>query len=360
MAQEYVFRFLSGRPADLAKKLDRTPAKLVLYDGVRDDSQFRAELEQLDVFADLPAARRLVERFRRSPAFVRTPADLAFDARPGLDWALANAKRLATDAQVKSGLEAAYSIDIAKLVDDRALHESLRRLADTLLAQTVAPSREDVDLDGLTTVYKLLMFIVEVARGPDLPAQATVGDLVGLRTLIVPAVGKLRPQPPDQPAPIPASPAPGPDDRAALVPELADLEQAHGELAALATDPAAVASQPIAVGTSDRVAALEAQLQACRDAARGAQADRDSAAAAAGAPTMVRTPVGVELTADAARSLSAASERAMAALKLDVSSLDPVEAVRQIERRIAGVSARLATAEAPTTMIMLAGTQIEE
>ena len=102
MPQDYVFHFLSVRPADAARQLDRTSAKLDLYGAApQGDSPLRAALIKLSGAEAAAEARRLIEQFRGSDRHVRTIDDLPFKVRPTIDVALAQARTPAAAAAVK-------------------------------------------------------------------------------------------------------------------------------------------------------------------------------------------------------------------------------------------------------------------
>jgi len=355
--KEYVFRFMSGRPANLEKKRERAPARLVLYEGVSKSSPFKAAVGKA---ATLPEARRLVEELRRGGEHVRGTEQLPFDVAPGLDWALAHAKLTASDPQVKQGLKAAYSTSVSSLAGDAKLQESLLRLADTILAQTIVADSQDLELDRLTLAYRLLTFIHEVAAGAALPAEATVGDLVGRRTLIIPTIGKTapqreEPQPPQPPAP---QPDPAAEQRAALMSELAALEQAHSDLSKLAVQPSAVALQALAGADAERAVALEAQLRTLQASVARVNIEREARATGSSPATMAATKRLV-LAASAAEGLSSATKQALAGLRIDLATVEPLEAVRLLEGQIAAVAAQLPAVQTMSRTIMLAGTQID-
>ena len=225
------------------------------------------------------------------------------------------------------------------------------------------PNAEGAPQRRRSLAYKLLNFALAVGKGTGFPAGATVGDLVGRRTIVVPAVGKLAPQrstpdgaPPAQ-APPPAAP-PTTDDRAALLRELEGLQQVHSELTNLATTPAAVILQS-AQTDADRITSLESQLRNAQAESQQAPAAGTAAAVPASrsafaAATLVR-PV---LTQKAVETLSSASKQTLSSLNFDLAKIDPVLAVRTVERRMNSLSAELPATLAPANVLRFAGAEI--
>jgi hypothetical protein len=361
--QEYVFRFMSSRPANLSKPLERADAKVVLYEGLTKASKLRTALEKVTLEkAPVAEAARLVEAFRATPEFVAATDELPFEVAPGLDWALQHPKLAAGDPEVAKGLKAAYGKPVAQLASNAKLQESLLHLADAILAQTVRAAPEDLPLDTLTTGYKLLKFVLEVAQGTTFPEGTTVGDLAGRRDLIIPAVGKLAPQ--REEAQPEANPPPKPDpvaeeERAALVSELASLQAAHAELARLATNPTALTLAPLAGQDGDRVAALEEQLRVAQAQSQlRARPEKEVKLSGAAAATMSETQ-RVTLTSAALERVSSGTQQVLAGLQVDAATVEPIEAARLLEGRIAEVSAMVPSADTLNRVMLLGGAQLD-
>ena len=135
------------------------------------------------------------------------------------------------------------------LAKDARFQDALGRLADTLLAETVVPNQDSVNLDRLSLAHKLMIFVTEVANGASFAEGALIGEIVGARTILVAPVGKTGPvrtkgsllanaSLPEPPPPVEAGP-----DLAALAKSLADLKEAHTELSGLATRSSALVLQ---------------------------------------------------------------------------------------------------------------------
>jgi len=344
MAQEYVFRFLSVRPANLEKQIDLQPQKVGLYTGFTGRSVLSDELA--NAAGSIESAKVIVAEFRTTNRYVKTVEALPFDVNPGLDWAQKNAKVVATDTSVRAGIESAYGgTKVTALAKDANLQESMGRLADTLLAETVVPNPDRILLDRLSVALKLLVFISEVANSKLanslLPPSATVGEVIGARTILVPPVGKSGPiRTKDSllanestiapPIIVPAV------DTSNLRLALADLEKAHQELSGLATNPNAITLKPNPQSDTDRIASLEAQLKACQSSG---QATADTSKRS----TILRTVMRPVLADNAVANLSDATKRALANLKVDNAFVDPVASVGMIEKQMYVHSSQLPT-----------------
>lgn len=364
MSQEYVFRFLSARPASLEPRIEQRPMKLELYDGFQPTTTFRDALSRIDATAN-PRAARLVAELRQESTYVDRIDALPFDPRPGIDWAQQHVDLPADDDHAAETLGDAYGVSAEQFARDSKVVDSLTHLADTLLAQTITPAPDEVNLDSLSLAYKILSFALAVGRGSSFPHGATVGDLVGRRTILVPPVGKVapqrmtpegagRPQPPARPDARSTH-----EDREALVRELERLQQTHSELTKLAISPEAVTLRS-AETDAERIASLESQLrnaeaESQRAPAAGAERGAPASRSAIASATLMR-PV---LTEKAADTLSSASKQTLSSLSLESTKIDPVLAVRTLERRMNALAAELPATLPTTNVIRFAGVEFD-
>ncbi|HEX5760830.1 MAG TPA: hypothetical protein VF121_16695 [Thermoanaerobaculia bacterium] len=361
MAQEYVFRFLSVRPANTQKKRERAPAKTPLLPDRVPDSELRRGLAAAHgAGAGRNEVRRLVAEFKRGNRYVRDLDALPFDVRPGLKWAETRANALPPELNSRAELEEVYGRPLDRLAGSQEFTEALGRLADTLLAETLLPAGESANLDQLTAAYKLLLLIVDLAAGVELPEEQTIGELVASRTLVVPSLGKL-PLQRVEPPPPPPSPPPDPAaaERERIKNRIADLEAAHRELANLALDPKALYKPTQPIKESARLAALEGRMRAVE----GAKPERDLAASAAVPPgpqlTELRGAGAVVLAHARAAGLSGATKRALSELKVDTKNIDPVATVGVIERELDHLASRLPASEAHSAYLVFGGARLE-
>src|SRR5215831_19279540 len=103
MAQEYIFRFLSVRPASTESQIDRRPQKVGIYSGFTGKSALSDALAK--TAGDIDSAKRIVTDFRQTDRYVKAAEGLSFDVNPGLNWAQKHTQTLATDDSVVAGVE---------------------------------------------------------------------------------------------------------------------------------------------------------------------------------------------------------------------------------------------------------------
>src|SRR5215467_4045089 len=90
--QEFLFRFLSVRPADPKIKIERAPEKVQLYQGVDHSTNFQTEIAKVANTPDAETAiPGIVDRFRGSPQAVTDLSTLKTPVNAGVDWAIAHA-----------------------------------------------------------------------------------------------------------------------------------------------------------------------------------------------------------------------------------------------------------------------------
>ncbi len=364
MSEEYVFRFLSVRPADSQKKIVQRPQKVGLYTGFTGQSALSAALSE--GAGKVSVGSRVVTQFRGTDRYIKSVETLPFDVQPGLDWVEMNPKAPVADPATISGLEATLGGGtMATLAKDSKFQDALGRLADTLLAETVVPNQDSVNLDRLSLAHKLMIFVTEVANGTTFAEGALIGEIVGARTILVSPVGKLGPvrtknsllanaSLPEAPPPVEAGP-----DLAALAKNLADLKEAHTELSGLATRSSVLVLQvpkaPVFAQGTPVLSQSEAPVLSIAGAPTNAAATRVSA----GVNPQQTQPTRPVLSPESVKGLSAATTRVLSAAKLDTSSLDVVGTVALLERQIGTVGAQLASKQTPQSLLMMGKSSID-
>lgn len=364
MSQEYVFRFLSVRPADSQKKIVQRPQKVGLYTGFTGQSALSSALAQSQASTgNVPVAVRVVGQFRTSDRYVKSVESLPFNVEPGLDWIEMNPKAPVADSATITALEAALGGSMGELAKDGKLQDSLGRLADTLLAETISPNSDTLNLDRLSLAHKLLIFITEIANGAAFPEGALIGEIVGARTILVAPLGKTGPvrtkdsllanaSLPEAPAPAETQP-----DIDKLTSHLADLKQAHTELSALATRSNALILQlPKAVTQLDPPDLTHGPTATISTAA-GTKAAAPQVSA--GVNPVQNQPTRPVLSPEAVKGLSSSAKRALTATKIETSSLDVIGTVAALEREMGTVGAQLASKRVPQQLLMMGNSSID-
>ena len=359
MAQEFLFRFLSIRPANPELKLERAPSRVPLYTPKTRTSDFRSAVARVQGTPDAEKAiPGFVANFRQSGQAVTSLQDLKFPLAAAADWALSHVRLKVSDPAVKSGIESTLGQSLTKLVAANDLQSALGRVAETIYAVSLIPRAGGrQSYDRLVLGHKVLVFLMQLASGQALPADATVGDVVGARTVIVPpspTAGQSKP-PQEEPPPPPKDPRQAQIEEAKV--KLALYEQAHREIANITVRPGSlVPSEPEKTAVDSRLAVLEQHIRQI-EAQRPAAAEKDNSGQSAGDPLIASR---LSLSPQAAAMLSETSKKALAELKLPAEKLDPIFAVSQIERQMSVLGAELASFEAPATYVMMGKVQLEK
>lgn len=354
MAEEYVFRFVTMRPLNPAKKAERADAKTDLYPEVAGASEFHDAVRRaIDAGAGREELADLARRLAETERYVRRLEDLPFDVGPGLAWVAARIGEKPTK-EAQADLEKRYGKKLRQLAEAPEARESLGRLADTILAETLAPGPARGELDRLTAAHKFLGLLFTLAGDHAGGGKLTIGDLVAGRVVMVPSGRRppqLRPEPEKPPEPDREAEA----EAERLRERVRDLEHAHRELSDLAVKPSALA-QPRRDDDTVRLRALEARISELAAAEpRPKAADLEP-----GDPIGELPGLGpVVLARSAVDTLSEPARRALESLKLDPEETDPVAASFRIEREMEALGAQLASSEAPVSFLMIGGVKLD-
>jgi hypothetical protein len=356
MAEEYVFRFVSMRPLNPKKKTERETAKTELYPEVVGETDFHESVKRA-VEEGVPRERisGLARAYARSDRYVRRLEDLPFDVKPGLAWVEAHIADKPTDA-VWDDLEQRYGKSVDQLVEGGQAGDALARLADTILAEALAPGPARNLLDDLTGAHKFLGLLLTRAERPEAIADLTLGELVADRVVLV--TSKTRP--PRLRSEPPRESEPRGDDQEKEAERvrgrLRDLERAHRELADLAVQPSTVV-QPERRVEGERLRALESRINELASLERPDEGRRPRLLAGETIGELPGTGP-VILAREAVDKLSEDARNALRSLKIDLSQIDPVGASARIEREMETLGGRLASAQQPTSYLMLGGVKL--
>ncbi|MEN9934257.1 MAG: hypothetical protein RLZZ387_836 [Chloroflexota bacterium] len=359
MTQEYVFRFVSLRPANAQKKRERAAAKAPLYPKEAGETELRGALQRAHASgADRATVSRIVEEFRRGQQYVRSIDALPLDLSAGLEWVQANVALHPGDEAVRAGLQTLYGAPPEKLVNSQPFRETLACLADTVMAETLARGDAEALPDELTAAHKLVLLILDVAGRVSFPEGQTVGDLVAARTLVVPRFGRL----PEEKVELPPQPDPTPDpggpERDRIRRRITDLEEAHREISTLAANPRAILKASQRASEDVRISALERRLSSVELQSRAGEAAKRIEKIGAPGGSLGQGG-GLVLTLRSVESMSEASRRVVDELKLDRRGINPITAVGLIERELNLLGAQLASTEAPGHFLMIGGARID-
>ncbi len=366
MLEEYVFRFLSVRPGSQRKKIERAPKRVPVYDRER-PTALAKQLKQLhEAKASAAEVLRVVRAYQSSPAHLKGLDGLAFDVDKGLQWLAEHSAQPVKDVDVDAALKALYDAGAAKLVATEAFHTARDRISDTLVAEAFHATWDD-PTDGLASARKWLWLIEQTAQrkslDPDLPLGVASAELL----LWIADYARVPPPRTDKP-PAPQEPRPDPaaEERERLRKHLADLEDAHRELSRTTVDDDALqkSEPPAGQGDALRVSMLEQRLAAIESRCEDRDGDRTPEVARrialSGAMAGGSGGARVLLKTDAIARLSDVSKRVVQLAKIDLAKTEPALAVGLLEEEMRVTSARLASSEAPATVLMLGGVLLEK
>ena len=343
MANEFVFRFLSVRPAAAKEKIRRAPTKRPLYSGSSEKTPLIMAIEKVAAENSSAAILRVVTEYIDSSAFVAATDELTFDVSIGLDWAQLHKDLLVTDPTVRTDLETLYGSPLKTLVQSKELTASRDRCADTLYSLTYVSSSNYLNLDKVTAGYKLMLFLQDLATNASFPAGETVGDVLS-HTLILPSYTKASKPSTAEPPPPPPVPV-VPDPSLPIRTKIASYEQAHGEIADLAMLPDSLTGGVATQSTGSSTATPGSR--------EGTTAPKKDALGLGATAKLV-------LTTAAVQSITPATIAVLTELKLDPAQLDPFAAVAAIERALTALSAQLATTQVSQELILFGGAQLDK
>ena len=353
MDEEYVFRFLSVRPANLKKKLERQPSKVDLYPEQIGDSP----LHQAIVAASGSETEviRLATQFKASTGYVRELKDLSIPIQPGIDWVQMNTSLALSDPNVKTKLEELFGLSLPKLIAKAEFKDSFLRIADTLLAETILHTHE-IRPDQLVIGHKFLTLLLDLgAASRRRVGSPTLDEVVGARTVFLSTTPPRQtvPSAPSETPPAPSKPTDSDEEKRRQL--LAAYEVAHKELSNIAGRPEALTTRAATTGTNEQIEVLKRRLQACEAKAAQTSTSQSQTASAIDL-SEARRPV---ISAAALENFSAATLKALENLKLDFKNLEPVATVRILEQEMNSLGAELASTQKSPEYIVLGGAQLE-
>jgi len=366
MLEEYVFRFLTVRPGNQRKKIERMPKTLPVYEADR-PTPLSAKLKRLhDAGASPDEIMREVRRYQESPLHVKTLDGLPLEVNRALRWLAEHSGTAVKDLDLGGAVRTLFGRPAKELVATEAFKTTLERLSDTLVAESFNPSWER-PTDGLTSARKWLGLIEMLARGKSLDPDARLGAAFAQLTLSIPDFARLpAPTPSKEPAPAPAEPGADDEERRRLRKQLQELEEAHRELSRKAIDDDALLKPEPHGDVQPRLAELEHRLtviEALRGVAPLAGAGLVEGASKPepliGAAALTSGDVRVRLKPEAIAGLSDVSRRALADSRLDLAKIEPTLAVETLEGRMRVISASLASTEVASTVLLLGGVMME-
>jgi len=365
MLQEYVFRFLSVRPGNQRKKIERTPKTVPVYEATR-PTALSDNLKRLhDAGASAAEIMRAVRAYQNSPAHVKTLDGVPLEINKALHWLAAHSGTPVRDLNLGGAVESLFGRPVKELVGTEAFKTTSERLSDTLVAEAFHPTW-DRPTDGLASARKWLALIEWLAQDKSLDPDAPLGLAFAELTLAIPDFARLPTPPPPGTQP-PPTPQPRPEDqeRERLRKYLQDLEGAHRELSRKAIDDDALLNPQVRVDLPPKLAEFEHRLsmiEARRDVMLcpddGPNAIR-KAPLTGGALPLASGGARVTFKPDTIAALSDVSKRVLADAKIDAAKVEPTLVVEMLEEQMRVTSAQLASNESADTVLLLGGVMMD-
>jgi hypothetical protein len=348
MSKEGIFRYISARSARAnVVEDDQRPHRVSVYDQGQPTRLYGSILTSLSERGSAADAKRIAREFQDSPQYLSRVEDLGEDATTLLSWYEGERTRPLTE------------IEPPQLQDPQALRT---RLADSILADTFSSTeRSNLSLKK----KKLLLKLVDAStrggewdpeRLPDLPLGTWISRQLVVLPREMPHPGEVRDEASPEGAPD-ASDDPHPADRRQEV-AAADwakgLSHAHRVLFRLGTSPSGVVSraslppadsEPRAVRSPEQQTTPSPKRSSGKDQ-EGEDAERDGAGT--GAPRRRFAP-------DALQGLDDRTRDVASRLGLDLTSVEPREAIRRIEGALAEAAAARPSVRGVNRLLMMQG-----
>ena len=366
MSQEYVFRFLTVRPGSQRKKIERAPKTVPVYD-TGAPTPLGAALKQLhDAGASAAEVLRLVRGYQESAAHLKSLDGLPFDVTKALQWLAEQSAKKVKNVKFDVGLQKLYGHTAAELVATDDFKRTRERLSDTLVAEAFRSTWER-PTDGLASARKWIWLVEQLAGGHSLEPETPFGVAFADLLLWIADFARL-PAPPKQdrpPAP-PPTPDPAEEEREKHRVRLTELEDTHRELSRKTTEDEALIKPEVRVAEEGaRFAAFEQRLakieSKCAEPPEGGVPRPDvspklppngGTLAGSGGARVLLTPATIAGLSDVAK-------RVLVDSKLDLAKVEPTFAVGVLEEEMRVTAARIASAEAPDTVLMLGGVMLD-
>ncbi len=365
MLQEYVFRFLSVRPGNQRKKLERAPKTVPVYDVAR-PTEFGTSLKKLyDAGASAAEVMRVVRAYQNSAAYVKTLDGLPLEVNKALHWLAEHSRTPVKELDLDGAVRSLFERSPKELVATEAFKTTLERLSDTLVAEAFHSSW-DRPTDGLASARKWLMLIEWLASGRSLEPAAPLGLAFAELTLSIPDFARLPAPPPSDSQP-PPTPQPEPEDQECdrLRKQLQELEEAHRELARKAIDDDALLNPQVRADVPPKLAEFEqrlSMLEARRDVTPCADDGPNTSykvPLSGGDSRLASSGARITFKPETITALSDVSKRVLADAKIDATKIAPTLVVEMLEEQMRVTSAQLAASESVDTVLMLGGVMMD-
>ncbi len=373
MAVESIFRFMALRPANLKKKQDAVDKRIDLYPDATMQSKLYQSIET--AWAQGASKREIVaiaEGFQATNAYVKDMRKLEFNVSLLRNWIVAHSDQPLEDANLAGNLKKIYGQPPGEIIQKESFKKAFLALADSLLADAIAPPPGERHRDDLSVAFKLMEIVRRLGHGEALASVNRLGELLSRTALALPEITDLSRAPADKsPEKQDEQPTKAIDENAveiaALKARLAELGKAHSELSRLATDENAII-QPRQ--EEDRIAPRIVSLeQRVSELARlcGAAELKPTE----GEPQVARVPVEsarilaglgrgqILLSTEAVSGLSETTQAVLRSFKLDPKRINPLRTVSLIEEEMGAINARLASEQTHTTLLKLGGAYLE-
>jgi hypothetical protein len=366
MLQEYVFRFLTVRPGNQRKKIERAPKRVPVYDKAK-PTELGAQLKRLhDAGASAAEVLRAVRAYQASASYLKSLEGLTLDVPAALDWIAGHSGMRIADLDLGKAVQDLHGAPPKKLAASDAFLAVRDRLSDTLVAEAFHSNWER-PCDGLALARKWLAVIEQLAQDKGLDPAATLGGALAGLALSIPDFARLPAlKPATAPVP-PPSPKPEDQEQERLRKRLQELEETHRELSRKAIDDEALLKPQAHEGMAPKLMDLDqrlARLEALPEPAAGDSGEEPanrkllrpvltgSAMAGSGGARVLLKP-------EAIAALSDVSRRVLAEAKVELARITPTAAVEALEEQMRITSSRLAMAGAADKVLLLGGVMLE-
>ena len=317
--QKPLFRFLAVRSAERKSQPD---GRIVAFGRSALDSDLYEQILAVDEGEQAgQQLAQLATQYQASSTYLKSLADLEFDVRPLLAWSLDRAASSLQDLDLPSEIQQLYGQTAQQIATADSFHRSWKRLADTLLADSVAKRRTTPRRDDYVAAIKLLSLLEAVAVDPSrLDGARTVRQWLRNAVVVLPRVESAAKTPPRSPGRLIRPEKVRPDD---TLKRLSQLERARVEMMRLVSEPRdALEEQPRTALT-------------LRDFQEPATARGATTQLLRAAPDRRQPPGRRLLRREAAASLSEDAREALRSVELDPERVSPFVALQRLDNAIA-------------------------
>jgi hypothetical protein len=316
------------------------------YSITEEDTEFHRQMKAAGPRASEGGRHaELALAFRNSSSYVKRVEDADFSLPPLLRWAVENASVLVGEADLPGLLQSAYGSNAADLAASDEFRRTRARLADTLMADSLAQGAQTPARDEIVVSLKLMSLIERMGGEHEAP-DMTVGRWLRETVVVLPQIVKR----PGFPQPRPRNVA-GDEEAGQPPPDTSRLEKlaaARDELLR-ATARTESFEQPEPSEVERRLERVEQKLSG--EGEPSVLRRTESARAA----RLVRP----RLARAAVEALSPATRGVLANLRVDAERLDPFQTLSELDDAIGREAAMVFRPETPPTVLRMSGGTVD-